>query len=138
MKLKELKDKLLEAGCNPNNFAICSKGDDAYCLDKKGSKWTIFYTERGCNSKPNFESENEEEACEYFFALVTKQQHWHIVGCFNCEQDAINLGKELFSIGVKPIRNDAPPVRNGEGPVYRIFVAGKDIFTVREHKVDNT
>ena len=137
MTLIELKDKLLEAGCNPNNFAICSKGDDAYCLDKKGSKWTIFYTEHGRHSKPTFESENEEEACEYFFTLVTKQHHWHIDGCFTREQDAINLGKELFSIGVNPIRNDAPPVRDGEGSVYRIFVAGKDIFKVREHKIND-
>lgn len=35
MKALELKEKLLAEGCNPSNFAILGRGDDAFCLDKK-------------------------------------------------------------------------------------------------------
>lgn len=132
MKASELKEKLIAAGCNPANFSVLGKGDDAFCLDKKRNEWAVFYTERGCDSKPIFTSDNEEEACEYFFNYVVKQQHWHIVGFFKKESEADELAGKLVSIGVNPIRNDIPAYKTTNDPRYRVFVVGKDIFKVRE------
>ena len=133
MKVSELQEELIAEGCNPSNFAVLSRGDDAYCLDKKDSNWAVFYSERGCDSKPIFTSKNEDEACEFFFSYVIKQLHWHIVGFFKNESDAIDLEEKLVSISIKPIRNDISAYRSANDPRYRVFVVGKDIFKVREH-----
>ena len=133
MKASELQEKLIDEGCNPDNFAVLCRGHDAFCLDKKGSKWAVFYSERGCDSEPIFTSENEEEACEFFFNYVVKQQHWHIVGFFNKESDAIELVDKLVAIGIKPIRNDIPAYKTANDPRYRVFFVGKEIFKVKEY-----
>lgn len=132
MKALELKEKLLAEGCNASNFAILGRGDGAFCLDKKGAKWAIFYSERGCDSEPIFISENEEEACGYFFNYVLKQKHWHIVGFFKYESDAIALEDKLVSISIKSIRNDISAYKMANDLRYKVFVIGKDIFKVRE------
>ena len=133
MKASELRERLIAEGCNTNNFAVLSRGDDAFCLDKNGNQWIVFYSERGCDSDPIFSSESEEEACEFFFNYVTRQEHWHIVGFFKSETEAKELEGTLAAIGVKPIRNDIPAYKTADDPRYRVFVVGKDIFKVREH-----
>jgi len=132
MKASELQEKLIAEGCNPNNFSVFGRGNDAFCLDKKGSKWAVFYSERGCDSEPVFTTKHEEVACEYFFNYVIKQQHWHIVGFFKHESEAVELENNLVSIGIKPIRNNIPAYKTANDPRYRVFVVGKDIFKARE------
>lgn len=136
MNTEELKKQLLAEGCNENNFAILSRGSDTFCLDKRGTRWEVFYSERGDDSEPIFSSESEEDACEFFFNHIMKQQHWHIVGFFKSETEARELESKLVSIGVKPIRNDIPAYKTAHDPRYRVFVVGKDIFKVREHLGD--
>jgi hypothetical protein len=136
MKASDLKERLIAEGCNENNFAVLSRGNDAFCLDKQGNQWIVFYSEKGCDSEPIFRSESEEEACKFFFNHVTNQQHWHIVGFFKDEDDARKLEAALLAIGVKPIRNDISAYASADDPRYRVFVVGKDIFTVREHLGD--
>lgn len=132
MKASGLRKRLLAAGCNESNFAVLSRGNDAFCLDKKGNIWVVFYSERGLDSEAIFSPESENEACEFFFDYVTKQQHWHIVGFFKNESEAKELESKLVAIGVQPIRNDIPAYRTASDPRYRVFVVGKDIFKVRE------
>ncbi|MFM5463737.1 SPOR domain-containing protein [Aeromonas simiae] len=132
MNASELQIKLFAEGCNPANFSVLGRGDDMLCLDEKGGKWSIFYSERGCDSEPIFTSDNEEEACKIFFNYVVKQQHWHIVGFFKNESDAVELEDKLVAIGIKPIRNDIPAYKTANDPRYRVFVVGKEIFKVRE------
>lgn len=133
MKASELTEKLIAEGCNENNFAVLSRGNDAFCIDKKGNEWVVFYSERGYDSDPIFKSESESEACEFFFNYVTKQKHWHIVGFFKSEKEAQELESKLAAIGIKPIRNDIPAYKTANDPRYRVFVVGKDIFKVRKH-----
>lgn len=133
MKASELKEKLIAEGCNADNFAVLSRGHDAYCLDKTGNEWIIFYSERGNDSKPIFTSENEKEACKFFYNYVLKQQHLHIAGFFKSENDAKELENKLSSIGVNPIRNDIPAYNTVNDSRYRVFVIGKDIFKVKKH-----
>ena len=131
MKASELKERLMSEGCNPSNFAVLGRTNDAYCLDKKGREWVVLYSERGIDSEPIFRSENEEDACEYFLNHVLSQQHWHMVGFFESESDAIELEGRLTRLGVNPIRNDIPAYSGANDPRYRVFVAGKDIFKVK-------
>lgn len=133
MKSSELTKKLLEEGCNPHSFAVLSRSHDAYCIDKKGKEWTVFYSERGCDSDPIFRSTSEEEACEFFYQYVINQEHWHIVGFFKDETDAKELEDKLLSIGIKPIRNDIPSYKSANDPRFRVFVVGKDIFKAKEY-----
>ena len=132
MKVKDLKQKLLSEGCSESIFAILSRKSDAFCLNKKDGKWAVFYSERGRDSNPIYTSNNEEDACKFFFNYILKQQHWHIVGFFKTESEAIKLGKKLKAIGIEPIRNDIPAYKTANDPRYRVFVVGKDIFKVRE------
>ena len=133
MKASDLRKRLIAEGCNVNNFAVLSRGNDAVCLDKNGNEWIVFYSERDRDSEPIFSSESEEEACEFFFNYVTKQQHWHIVGFFKNENEAKELEGKLVALDVQAIRNDMPAYKTANDPRYRVFVAGKDIFRVREH-----
>jgi hypothetical protein len=133
MKAKYLTKKLIAEGCNPKSFAVLSRNHDAYCIDHDGKEWTVFYSERGCDSDPIFRSINEEEACDFFYQLVINQEHWHIVGFFKDETEAKNLVTKLLAIDIKPIRNDIPSYKGAKDPRFRVFVVGKDIFKVREN-----
>ena len=132
MKTTELRQKLIAVGCNENNFAILARGDDAFCLDKNGLDWVVFYSERGLDSEPIFKSRSEDEACTFFFEYLSKQQHWHLVGFFKSEDEARELEQKLAKSGMQPIRNDMPAYRKANDPRYRVFVVGKDILKVRE------
>ncbi|WP_041408778.1 hypothetical protein [Shewanella sp. MR-4] len=133
MNTSELEKILLEEGCNPNNFCIGSAGakSDIYCLSENHGKWTIYYTERGSNSKPIYESKNEAEACKFYYKEIMSIEHWHNVGFFESEESALNLQKELEAAGIKAIRNDMPPLKAGGQKIRRVFVVGKDIFKVK-------
>lgn len=133
MKASELTNRLLAEGCNPQNFSVLSRSYDAYCLNKNGKQWQVFYSERGCDSEPLFISSNENEACEFFYNLILQQQHWHLVGFFKDEADAKVLEEKLLSLGINPIRNDITAYKTTNDPRYRLFVEGKAIFTVRRH-----
>jgi hypothetical protein len=132
MKASELSDKLIAEGCNANNFAVLSRGNDSYCLDKKGNEWVVFYSERGCDSEPVFNSTSEDAACNFFYDYILKQQHWHIIGFFKTEREAQELEARVLALGIKAIRNDIPAFNAVNDPRYRVFVTGKDIFKVRE------
>jgi len=136
MKVSDLSKKLISEGCNENNFAILSSSHDAICLDKIRNRWIVFYSERGCDSTPLFESESEQHACAFFYNYVMDQRHWHIVGFFKVEHDAIELEKRIHAMDIKPIRNDISAYKTENDPRFRVFVAGKNIFKIREHLSD--
>ena len=133
MNISELKKKLLEEGCNPLNFCIGSKGaaSDICCLTKNNGRWSVYYTERGSNSEPVFESDSEAEACEYYYHQIMAMEHRHNVGFFEDEASAIRLQKELEAEGIHTIRNDMPPLKTDGPDIKRVFVIGRDIFKVR-------
>ena len=132
MNASELKDKLLAEGCNENNFAILSTGNDVFCLDKRGYDWVVYYTERGCDSEPIFKSRSEKVACKFFYDYILDMEHWHLVGFFKEKLDALRMESKLDNAGVKFRRNDIPAYKSSNDPRYRIFVIGKDIFKFRE------
>ena len=133
MEINELRLKLVEEGCSPFNYALESRGSDAFCLLHDGRCWNIFYSERGVDSDPIFSSESESEACEFFLQHMCKQSNWHLVGVFSWELEAKAFEREVIRLGAKPIRNDLPESIFGT-PQFRVFVAGRDIHAVEPIK----
>jgi len=133
MDLSELKKKLVEEGCNSNNYCIgssCSKSD-IYCLSEKNGKWSIFYTERGSNAAPTFESQSEEEACDFYYKKIMSIEHWHNVGFFESDEPALKLQDELKAAGITCINDEIPSLKPDGPRIKRVFVVGKDIFKVK-------
>jgi hypothetical protein len=98
----------------------------------EGGIWRVFYTERGKDDDPIFESTSEEEACEFFFKYQTEQiQHLHLVGFFHSEEKAKELVSKLEEDGIQA-RQDKIPYGGWADPRYRVFVVEKDIFKTRE------
>ena len=133
MNIQELEHLLIEEGCNPGNYAVGSRGSasDAHCLTYNGKEWQVYYTERGVDSKPEFASSSEEEACEYFFNFMMKIRHDHCVGVFTSSQLADELQVKLESHGLHPFQ-DKIPVPVVKEPLHRVWVSGKEIFIVKE------
>jgi hypothetical protein len=132
MKVLELDQRLREEGCNPSTYSVLSSAHDAWCLDFRGGKWVVFYSERGTDSSPTYSADSEEDACHFFFRKVMSEPQLHIVGFFRREPDALALEAQLSEQKISPIRNDIPAFHSRNDPRYRVFVVGKDIFRYRE------
>lgn len=134
MDTRELEMRLLAEGCSMANFSINRRGgsSDIYCLELEDGMWSVFYTERGRDSEPIFESVSEEEACLFYYDFMKKMEHWHLVGFSAEEASVLELQGWLTEIGVPFIRNDIPAYEHADDPRYRLFVVGEDIFKVRE------
>jgi len=129
---RELKQRLLHEGCSPYQFSIGPGGSDVFCLDQRDGKWIIFYTERGRDDDPIFESASEHEACEFYFTYISaKIRHDHLVGFFVSQQNARSLTEKLAQHGIQS-HEDKIPYGGWSDPRYRVFVVGKDIFKARE------
>ena len=114
------------------NYSIGSRGSDVYRLMIIDGIWKIFYTERGSDRQPIFESENEAVACEFFFQYQTKKiRHVHMVGFFKSKECSDALNAQLISQGLQTWENHIPCF-DASGARYRIFVVGQDIFKARE------
>ena len=133
MQIPELRRKLEEEGCAPMNYAIESRGSDAYCLMNDGRQWRVFYSERGWDADPIFTSDSEADACEFFLDHMRKQPNWHLVAVRPSEMEAKAFEKEIERHGATPIRNDLAESIMGT-PQFRVFVAGRDIHLVSHLK----
>jgi hypothetical protein len=133
MNIQELAQKLAEEGCNPDSYAIGERGraSDAYCLTQANGMWSVYYTERGVDQSPFFETADETEACDYFFQFIMRFRHDHLVGFFRAETAAQALQAILERYGI-PSRQDKIPYGGWHDPRYRVFVSGKAIFAARE------
>lgn len=67
----DLERELTACGVKPQAYAI-DKGykEEAYILENDGMFWNVYYFERGLHNDPR-QFSSEEEACRYFFDLVT-------------------------------------------------------------------
>ena len=133
MNIRELEQRLIEEGCNPGNYAIGSRdsASDAFCLTHNGQEWQVYYTERGQDSSPEYTSQSEAEACDYFFSFIMKIRHDHLVGFFRSEAAANELKSRLESHGLHPFQ-DKIPYGGWKDPRFRVFVSGKEIFPAKD------
>jgi hypothetical protein len=132
MNTNELKQRLLDEGCSPFQFSVGPGGSDVFCLDQRNGKWSVFYTERGREGEPIFETDSEDEACEFYFDYITtKMRHDHLVGFFLSEQNASLLTDKLTRNGIQS-HQDKIPYGGWNDPRYRVFVVGKNIFKAQD------
>ncbi|MEY5010625.1 MAG: hypothetical protein RLZZ253_1764 [Verrucomicrobiota bacterium] len=134
MTTTELKAALIAEGCNENTFAIGNRGtaSDTFCLIHQNGRWEVFYTERGSDDPPIYTGTSEHDACVFFKHHILSQRHWHMVGFFCSESEAIALEERIRALGVQPVRNDIPAFQQPGDARYRVFVMGKDIFPIRQ------
>ncbi len=134
MNTVELKRRLEQEGCNPDGYGIGSLpgGYDGFSLLHEGDKWRVFYAERGELAEPPlFESESEEEACDFFFRHMMSVRQDHLVGFFRSQEKAKKLEVQLEQHGLAP-HSDSIPYGGVNDPRVRVFVVGKDIFKAKE------
>lgn len=134
MNSTQLEQKLLAAGCHPNNFSIGApwQKTDLFCLEQVNGVWQVYYSERGQRSAPIFETTDETAACAFYFDHIMQIQHRHLVGFFESEARAVELMQRLAKAGLTAVRNDMPPLKAGTPPIKRVFVIGTEIFPVRQ------
>ncbi|MEZ4837142.1 MAG: hypothetical protein R2873_34955 [Caldilineaceae bacterium] len=132
MNTRELQIRLAQDGCNPGLYAVGVRGSasNAFCLTHNGVEWQVYYTERGVNQAPMFTSPSEEDACAYFYNLMSSIRHEHCVGIFRSEDAARALEDRLDQLGIASRRNDFP-YGGPDDRRYRVFVEGKAIFAMR-------
>lgn len=132
MNIHELEKRLEEEACSRANYSIGVRDSDVFCLENQNGTWRMFYTERGLDQDPIFESQSEEEACEFFFTyMTTRIRHDHLAGYFISLEKAEALAATLKEHGIESYRNDIP-YHGWEDPRFRVFVIGKDVFKARD------
>jgi hypothetical protein len=95
-----------------------------------GTVWQVYYTERGQNAPPIFESPDEAAACTFYFDLIMAMRHDHCVGFFR-EETAVHSLKARLNQHNIPSHHDKIPYGGPNDPRYRVFVTGKDIFAAK-------
>lgn len=127
MDRNELARRLAAEGCNPSNYTIGRGGSDAFCLHQTDGLWTVFYTERGLDWPPIFESADEDDACRFFLDKILSMRHDHCVGIFRSQRKARALAARLEHNRVEAWQDEilysAP-----DDMRYRVFVTGKAVF----------
>lgn len=88
MNAHELRDRLIAEGRyafvivlrnekrslrSPDERASMLEGSGVDLLENDGDTWRVYFQERGSFQPSKFESQSEEEACEYYFQLIMQQ-----------------------------------------------------------------
>lgn len=133
MTLDELKKRLHDAGCSPNNYHLGEPqgASDVYCLAERDGRFHLFYTERGQDYPPEKTFDDEAEACRYFHDFIMKMRHLHLVGFFQLPGSLQRHANFLHQHGLTTI-TDQILYHGPDDWRYRLFVEGPAIFTVRQ------
>jgi hypothetical protein len=132
MNTQELKQLLFDEGCNPQLYTIGSQGtaSDTFCLRFKDTEWQVYYTERGRDEAPIYNSKDESQACEFFFKHIMAMRHDHCVGIFRSQDQANALVAKFDKIGITSWQDKIPYGGTSESR-FRVFVIGKAIFAAK-------
>ena len=72
MTKTQLKEYLERSGFNPQTYSLePGLHADQYVLEENYVVWSVYYSERGIRLGEKIFN-NEEEACEYFFEILSK------------------------------------------------------------------
>jgi len=131
-KMADLAARLLAEGATAGSFAIGGNGaaDDLHRLICLNGQYQVAYMERGLAHAPEYATEDETEACTYFYNLISAQQHWHICGVF-VRQDAAKVLVGRLALLDLHIKTDSVPYTS-TARYFRIFVLGRDVFAARK------
>ena len=136
MNLQELAAHLDQECYQPSIYCIGSGWrayHDAYCIERIGGQFEVFYTERGQRGAVIHRGESESAACEAFLAALDRSQcsRAHCVGFFTSKSEADSLSERLVSAGIA-VHRDEIPYSSKTGMRYRVFVFGRDKLRVQE------
>jgi hypothetical protein len=70
IKIEELQQSLISAKV-PKDLYNLNGGlpNEAFCLNKEGDIWEVYYSERGVKSQVKL-FQNEDEACNYLYSTI--------------------------------------------------------------------
>jgi len=70
IKKEELRQSLINANI-PDDLYNLNGGlpNEAFCLNKEGDVWEVYYSERGVKSQKK-EFDSEDEACNYLYKVI--------------------------------------------------------------------
>lgn len=111
--LSGLKQFLIEACYQPSIYHIgpsWSGCGDTYCIEQIGSRFEIFYVERGCRSYAISIHEDEGKACSEFIQKLD-QEKWSKAHCvaFVTEEELVQkIAARIEAEGASTERNDIP------------------------------
>lgn len=70
MNRKELEEKLIELEIRKDSYSLDGGlPNEAYCINRVGNDWEVYYSERGNKSSLKVFS-LENDACDYFFNWI--------------------------------------------------------------------
>lgn len=72
MNKAQLRRKLMSVGVPSNAYSLeGGLPSEAYCLNRNGAAWEVYYSERG--EKTGLRTfDNESEACEYLYRTMVQ------------------------------------------------------------------
>jgi len=137
MNLKTVKqlDEWMTKNCFNDNYAIGNRSVlEGFGLEKMGSLFVWYYTERGKRENLNY-FPTEPEAVEFAFKAITKDKfaNAHIVGFVKSKLEVSELIRELQKRKVD-FWKDEIPYGGFDDIRTRIFVVGCDIIKVLDLK----
>ena len=113
-----------------SGWAACA---DAYCLEQVGSRFEMFYVERGQRTDTIRCFEAESEACSAFIRRLDQERfsRAHCVGSFPDQVAADLLADKLTVAGITVHRDTI--VHGGPADLrHRVFVFGRDKLRASE------
>ena len=136
MNIEELNERLEEEGYNSQFYCIgpgWRRLGDGFALDKVGDSFEWFYVERGQRGRAEKVFASEEEACQFAYETLSKDD-WarsHMIGMFESAAEAAELAQELSREGIRS-KTDRIPYGGPDDPRFRVFVYGRDVFKVKK------
>ena len=97
-------------------------------LEQVDGLWRVCDTERGETLKIHVESADESAACAFWYERISGTMTF--LSGFADRAPAERLQQALAAAGLQVWRNDIPQLGSSD-PVYRIFVAGRDLVAAK-------
>ena len=121
-----------------NNFFIAVDGirgprsDDVMVLDYQNELWSVYYTERGNKSAPEFSSPVKSEAINYYRQLVSKIDHLHLAVVTRDERIISKYRDKLLEMNFRLYSNDIKNMYHAGDKVYRLYIINDDIYRIKD------
>lgn len=136
MNLQELSAYLQYECYQPDGYHVgpgWSNCGDAYCIDKIGSQYEVFYVECGERRNAFYCGDSESVACDTFLSFLNREHfsRAHCVGSFIEKSEAEALVERLASLGIR-VHRDIITYSNSADFRYRVFVFGRDKIRAQE------
>lgn len=130
-KLELLHQELMRKG-RYNSWIVGMRNKsykhDVFCLDYVDQKWKIYYTERGRDASADLETNDLDEAINFYREKILASDYSHCI-VFTKTQNKIDEYKYILDKnGISSIQNDMTYYHEEEETAFRLFVLNEDVF----------